>query len=1058
MKISLLKSLLLFGALIGFNVVQAQTVSGTVYDTAGPLPGASVIVKGTTNGTQTDFDGNYTLDNVASDATLVFSYIGYATQEVAVNGRSTIDITLQEDATALDEVVIIGYGQTTIKDATGAVTAVSSEDFNGGVIASPEQLIQGKTSGVQITQSSGEPGAGIDVRIRGTNSIRSNNNPLFVVDGVPLGGNTNTGSQDVTGGEGGSSPSSNPLSFLNPSDIESISVLKDASATAIYGTRGANGVVIVTTKTGKAGGKGVWEFNTSLSISTPANDYDLLDRDEYLAAYDEFVNPTLVERTPLSALDFGSNTNWQDVITRTSASQNQNLSYSKNYGSGNIRATFGYGKQFGVIENSDFERITGRVNWTQRFLDDKLTLNLQTSVSRVNEENAFITGGGGFRGDLLGFAYVASPTTPDDPNFVSPLNVPHPSNILANYQSTGNTNRALLNGSVSYKITPELTAKVNLGYDTSDGIRKTAINGNVTGFTTGILDNGRGAVNDTENINKLLEATLSYKKEFENSVLDAVVGYSFQDFKNSGRNIRGFGFSSTNLNAMVDDLENGANLIESTIEGSYQQYGYGAGQDQVFVNRLFTANGPITDFVPTPTTNLVGIFTDTFDNTSELQSFFGRVNYTYAGKYLFTATLRADGSSNFGDENQYGYFPSAAFAWKLAEEDFIGDAFSTLKLRLGYGIVGNQEGLGYGNFVRRERYGLGTFNNDGVFNGGNPTGLGTVAFANPDLKWEETTTYNAGLDFGFNNDRLSGSIDVYRKETTDLLLNIPAAQPSPQTFFFQNIDAVNVNQGVEVTMAYDIFDTEDFFWNASFNVAYNENELQDFDGQIDAGTIYGQGLTGAFAQRLAGGRPLFSFFLRDFGGYDENGQPVSIGGIDNQFFVGEDAIPDWNAGLSTNLKYKNFDLSLYFSGQFKFSVYNNTRNAFFTAGSLRGQRNVDQQTLDDIRIGESVFAAAPVSTRFLEKGDFVRLQNATLGYDVPLSGAGIFDSMRISLTGQNLFLITNYSGLDPEVSVQSAPTNPDGTPGQLNSLPTAGIDWTSYPRPRTYTLALNFTF
>ncbi|MGB7394628.1 MAG: carboxypeptidase-like regulatory domain-containing protein, partial [Pricia sp.] len=358
MKITLIRNLMIFGAILCFGFVQAQEVSGTVSDATGPLPGASVLVKGTTNGTQTDFDGNYTLDGVPEDGTLVFSYIGYAAQEIPVGGQTTIDVTLQEDAQALDEVVIIGYGSTTVKDATGSVASVTSEDFNGGVIASPEQLIQGKTAGVQITQSSGEPGAGINVRIRGSNSIRSDNNPLFVVDGVPLGGGDTEGGQDITGGEGGTSAGTNPLSFLNPSDIESISVLKDASATAIYGSRGANGVVIVTTKSGKAGSGGVFDFQSNLSISKAANRYDLLNRQEFISAIEEF--------TPFSQndVDFGSNTDWQDVILRTSASQNQNLSYSNNYGSGNVRATLGYGKQFGVVKNSDFERLTARVNWT----------------------------------------------------------------------------------------------------------------------------------------------------------------------------------------------------------------------------------------------------------------------------------------------------------------------------------------------------------------------------------------------------------------------------------------------------------------------------------------------------------------------------------------------------------------------------------------------------------------------------------------------------------------------------------------------------------------------
>lgn len=410
MKITLLRSFLLLGAFLCFGMAKAQTVSGTVSDANGPLPGASVLVKGTTNGTQTDFDGNYTLNNVEDAATLVFSYIGYKTVEIAVNGQSSINVTLEEDAQALDEVVIIGYGQTTVKDATGSVTAVTSEDFNGGVIASPEQLIQGKTAGVQITQASGEPGAGMNLRIRGSNSIRSNNNPLFVVDGVPLSGESTTPS----GGDviNGSNATRNPLNFINPNDIESMSILKDASATAIYGSRGANGVVIITTKSGKTGQGGVWEFSSNLSISSPANEYDLFDRNEFLAA-------TASERSQeiADASDFGFNTDWQDYITRTVASQNQNLSYSRNYGSGNVRATFSYGKQFGVIEKSAQERITGRINATQRFLDDKLRLNLQASLSRVNDDAPPISGTSGASGNLIGAAYSANPTWPASSSF-----------------------------------------------------------------------------------------------------------------------------------------------------------------------------------------------------------------------------------------------------------------------------------------------------------------------------------------------------------------------------------------------------------------------------------------------------------------------------------------------------------------------------------------------------------------------------------------------------------------------------------------------------------------
>ncbi len=1032
MKISLLKSCLLAGAFLCFAWAGAQDVSGTVSDANGPLPGASVVVQGTTNGTQTDFDGNYTLSNVDAAATIVFSYIGYSTQEIPVNGQTTVSVTLAEDAQALDEVVIIGYGTTTVKDATGAVAAVNSEDFNGGVISSPEQLIQGKTAGVQITQTSGQPGAGVEFRIRGTNSVRSNNNPLFVVDGVPLAGDdTSATGQDLGVG---SSAAKNPLNFLNPADIASISVLKDASATAIYGSRGANGVVIITTKSGKGAAEGgSFEFASSLSISEPAEEYTLLNRQQFLQAITQFGGIA-------SDLDFGADTDWQDVVTRRSVSQNQNLSYAQNYGKGNIRATFGYGKQFGIVEESSLERITGRLNWTHRFFDDKLTLNAQGTVSRVNDESPPISASAGFNGDLLGAAYSANPTYPNSPGFNPGGGLINPANLLATSQALSQTDRFLGNFSAEYAFIPGLLGKVTVGYDISGSSRHSGINRDVVGLSNGTTDNGRGSLNDIDVENRLLEGTLNYNKEFENSSVDALIGYSFQDFHRSGRNVAGWGFGSSDLNQMATDLENSANAIEQTINGSYQQYGRATGSTSIFVNRLFP--DVATENIGLIPLSVRSIFADTFDFTDELQSFFARVNYSIADKYLFTGTIRADGSSRFGPDNQYGYFPSGAFAWKINEEGFLGEGVSTLKLRLGAGITGNQEGLGYGNFVRRERYA-----GAGIGNGGeiNPPGTTPLSFVNNALKWEETLSYGVGLDFGFGSDRLTGSIDVYRKETTDLLLSVPAAQPSPQPFFFQNLDATVLNQGIEFALAYDVIKSEDFNMDASFNVAYNENELQDFAGQIPAGTIRGQGLSLAFAQILAGGYPLFSYYLRQFEGFDANGQPIG----DVQTFVGEDALPDVTGGFSLNMGYRNWDLSAYLTGQFGFSVYNNTRNAFFTAGSIANGRNV---TPDVLTSGEGGNAAADVSTRFLEKGDFVRMQNATLGYNVPLTGEGLFKSLRLSVTGQNLFLITDYSGLDPEISSQPAGGD------LLNGLPTAGIDYAGFPRPRTVTFGLNATF
>ncbi len=1042
MKISLLKSLMLVGALLSFGLVEAQDVSGTVSDANGPLPGASVVVQGTTNGTQTDFDGNYTLSNVGSDAVLVVSYIGFKTQEIAVNGRSTINILMEEDAQALDEVVIIGYGTTTVKDATGSVTSVSSDDFNGGVISSPEQLIQGKTAGVNISQSSGEPGAGISINIRGSNSVRANNNPLFVIDGVPLsGGNTSPAGDSGNG----ATPVRNPLNFLNPSDIESISILKDASATAIYGSRGANGVVIITTKTGVKGvGKGKLDFDSSLSYSTPANDYPLLNRSQFLEAVTQFGGDA-------AAVDYGGNTNWQDFITRSTASTNQNVAYAYNYGDGNVRGTFGYSNQFGVVENTDLERITGRINLKHRFFDDKLTLGISGTISRVNDNVAPLSGTAGFRGDILGASYSANPTWPNNPDFNDGGAQVKPANQLAYNKNRTNTDRLLVNGSLEYAFTPELSGKVNVGYDKSESENTSVLSGKTSAL--GFEGQGFGIYNTLDRENTLLEATLNYNKDFGSSSVDILVGYSFQDFQVSGRNSQGRGFGTSDLNLMGADLRETVINAGNTIDGSYQQYSYGLNTSALIVNRLFPTVVAGEEVPYNFLRKVQAMSADLFDNTDELQSFFGRVNYTLMSKYLFTATMRADGSSRFGPENQYGYFPSGAFAWQIGEEDFVGESVSTLKLRLSAGITGNQDGLGYGNFVARQRFG-----GIGIGQDLNATtsGLTIVATDVPDLKWEETLNFNVGLDFGFGQDRFSGSVDVYRSETTDVLLKTPPASPAIDPFQFGNVDATILNQGIELSMAYDFIQSQEATFSAAFNISYNSNEIQDFAGAINTGVVRGQGLSGAFAQRFEAGYSLFSYYMAVFDGLDSSGQPTFVDqngdGVGDVFqdkiFVGEDALPDYTAGLSLNLRVKNWDLAAYFSGQFGFSVYNNTANGLFTSGSITNARNV---TTDLLTSGDAPGASADVSTRYLEKGDFVRFQNATLGYNVPLTGEGLFKSLRLSLTGQNLFLITDYTGLDPEVTVNTGSLN-------ASEVPSRGIDWAAFPRPTTITFGLNASF
>ncbi|SFC12349.1 TonB-dependent receptor [Zunongwangia sp. SCSIO 43204] len=1027
MKQGLLRISLFLLAVLSFSFAKAQTVSGTVTDGSMPIPGVNILVKGTSNGTTTDFDGNFTLNDVANDAVLVFSFVGFSQQEVPVNGRSTINVTLSEDAAALSEVVVIGYGSTTVKDATGAVATVSAEDFNQGVISSPEELIQGKTAGLQITTTSGEPGGGVNIRIRGTSSVRGGNNPLFVVDGVPLAGNeVSSGGDDVGFG---SSSAKNPLNFLNPADIESMSVLKDASATAIYGSRGANGVVIITTKSGR-GSKGRLDYGTTLSLASPANEYDLLDRDEYLSAVEELGGD-------LAVLDQGGNTDFQDEITRTAFSQIHNLSYADSYNTGNYRASLSYADQEGIVENSALERLSGRFNITQRLFNDKLKLNLQSTLSRVNDTRAPISNNAGFQGDLLGSAYQANPTFPADPDFQPLGSIINPLALLKFTSDQSETDRVLLNFSADYEIFEGLDAKLNLGYDTSESNREAAISGGLTGIQSGVPGNGRGNLNQVESINRLMEFTLNYQKMFENSKFEALVGYSFQDFERKGYNVSGFGFQSEDLGAMTSSLSAANNILRNNISGSYQQYGYDP--NGFFVTRLFP-NIATEDLTSPSGIGPTSVAYDSFNTTDELQSYFARVNYELAGKYLFTATVRADGSTRFGGNNKYGVFPSGAFAWQLAEEDFIPETFSTLKLRLGYGITGNQE-IPYNQYTVRERYaGFGIQDNGNI----NRPGVTQVSFANPDLQWEETSQTNLGLDFGFMQDRLSGSLDFYYKNTTDLLIQVFSAQPSPQPFVYQNLDAHVINKGVEFAIDYNIVDNDDWFWNFGFNIAYNDNMVEDYAGQNRTGEINGQGLTGAFAQLLAGGQPLFSYYLREFGGFDETGQSIYPAG-DVQSFIGKSALPTTNVGISTRAEYKNWDLSIFMAGQYGHYIYNNTENAFFTKGALNNGRNVTRNVVDN---GEAASNAPDVSTRFLEKGDFLRMQNATLGYNFDLNEGSMFNTLRLYLNGQNLFVITDYSGLDPEVDTNKA----------LNGIPSAGIDYTAYPKPRTFTFGLNVSF
>jgi len=971
------------------------TVKGKVLsaeDNTG-LPGVNVIIKGTTNGTVTDINGDYSIEVPSENTVLVFSSVGFIQEERTVGTNTVINVTLNVDIKELSEIVVIGYGQVESKDATGAVTSIKEEDFNKGVISSPEQLIQGRTAGVQITSSSGEPGAGINVRIRGTSSVRSNNNPLFVVDGVPLSGD------DVSGGVSdvgfGRTAPKNPLNFLNPNDIASIDILKDASATAIYGSRGANGVVIITTKSGKSG-KDVLNYSYNFGVSNITKKYDLLEPNVYLDAYETFNGAAARD-----ALDGGAETDWQDVIFRTAYTNSHNLSYGGGSEDSNFRFSLGYMDQEGIIENSGLTRYTARFNGSKSFIDDRLTISTQVTISDTKDDNVPITDNSGFEGDLLGAALKANPTLPirdSNGDFIQLSNSePNPAAMLALSKDFTNTLRALGNISAELKIINDLTFKTVIGIDRSMSNRTAAFSRDLNA-ATGILDKGRLFINDISIKNTLWENYFTYDKTFDNVKLNAVLGYSYQKFERSIRDSETTNFRTNDLDLMINNW---------------------ASADMSLGNTIVGRNSSAT--------------------IDELQSYFGRINLSYASKYLLTLTLRADGSTKFGSGNKYGYFPSAAIKWRLAEEGFLPDLFSDLSLRAGYGLTGNQE-IPHNLYQERQRYRDWDIASGGNIDGG---GLETVAFANPNLKWESTSQLSVGLEYGFVNNRIRGSVDYYYKNTNDLLIQITSAQPAVQPFVWTNLDADVINQGIELFVEADIL-TGDFSWNINANYAYNKNEVKNYSGLINTGEINGQGLTGAFAQRIAEGQPLFAFFLRKFAGFDNEGISVYEDG-DFQQFVDASPIPTSTAGLTNNFYYKNFDLSFFFTGQFGHYVYSNTANAYFTAGALANGRNV---TKDVVGNGESNLNAPDVSTRFLEKGDFVRLQNVSLGYTIDTENINAISRLRLYVTGQNLLVFTSYSGQDPEVNVNKS----------LNNVPSLGIDYTPYPRSRTIVFGVDISF
>jgi iron complex outermembrane receptor protein len=1008
MKIKLLKQFMFVAIMLCASVIFAQTVSGTVTGDDGPLPGVNVIVKGTSNGTATDFDGNYSIDIASADAILEFSFIGFSTQEITVNGQTVINVELLPDAQALDEVIVsIGYGSIRKKDATGAVETLKPDDFNQGVTSSPQQLLQGRVAGVNVTSASGEPGGATSIRIRGATSIRAGNNPLVVVDGVPLDGrNTSPGS----GGVGfGSSQATNPLDFINPDDIASIDVLKDASATAIYGSRGSNGVIMITTKRGRVGKTEV-TLSAYGGVSNAANTPDILDGPSYAAA--------LVSEGGATGNDFGENVDAMDAILRTGITQNYALGFSGGNERDVYRVSFGYLDQEGVVENTGLQKYTANFNNTFKMMDDKIKIDTKILYNFNHNDRAQITDDAGHAGNLIGSALMWNPTQAlrnadgsirqgYDGSYDNgqPALTLNPLALLEYNNDYIETSRIVGSIAASYEIIDGLTYKFMFGVDRSESTRRASqsrfldVNGVRLEPSSG-LNGGNASVNQIYLFSKLFEHTLEYQTDINDDIdLNAIVGYAYQELSSRGDNA--FGENIDIDPGSAEDFLGG--FSERTIS-SYK------------------------------------------DPSVELQSFFGRVNMSFYDKILFTATLRADGSSKFGENNKYGYFPAFAAAWRIGDEDFSGDFFDDLKLRAGWGQTGNQE---FPAGAAQERFAIG-------FDANGNTTATLVNVANPDLKWETTTTFNFGIDFGLLNNRLWGSIDYFNKNTEDLLFQQDVIQPAPATKFWVNLDGQNVNSGVEITLNGRVIQQEDWDFDLSANVSFLNNELKDFpfdDDAFQTGNIDGPGLSNPRSQRLADGQPINVYKLAVFRGFDGTGNPVyddGNGGLTQdanlyKTFVG-DPNPDVLVGFNAYLRWRNLNLKANFNGQYGAMIYNNTANATFIKSNLNASRNIAPSSVGN---GETVSVVNAISTRFLESGDFLRLSDLTLSYNferdmLPEQISGI----RLYATGQNVFIITDYTGFDPEVNQNKA----------ADGIPSYGIEYQPYPRSRTFSFGVNFTF
>lgn len=986
LQASVLFALLLFSQLA---YSQNKTISGKVIDSrdGSAVAGVNINAKGTSTSTQSSSDGTYQITVEGSVTTLIFSSVGFTTLEIPLNGRTAVDAALIINNSSLAEVVVIGYGTTRKKDLTGSVSTVTSKDFQKGAISTPEQLIAGKVAGVSIISNGGAPGSGSSIRIRGGSSLNASNDPLIVVDGVPL-------------DNGGISGSANPLSFINPNDIESFTVLKDASAAAIYGTRASNGVILITTKKGRSGKVKV-SFNSINSISSVTKQVEVLNADQVRAIVNEL--GTTAQKSYLGT----ANTNWQDEIYQNAFASDNNISITGGISKLPYRLSVGYLNQEGVLLTDKLQRTSVGLTLNPLFFDNhlKVDINLRGSAQKTR----FADQG------AIGAAVYFNPTQPVRSNSKrfggyfewlddltgnpDPMTGRNPVGMLTERFNEGNAKRSIGNIQFDYKLHffPDLRVNLNLGYDISEGKGTIFVSDSAgIGFVQGV---GRGTNNEyrQKKTNKILEFYLNYVKDIPSikSRVDLMGGYSFNNYQTTNYHFASF-------------YANGTKIPDTDPD--------------------FPFNKP--------------------ENT--LISYFGRLNYTLNDKYLLTATLRRDGSSRFAPENRWGLFPSVALAWKLREEDFLRNnkIVSDLKLRLGYGVTGQQDGIADYQFLAVyaqsdffASYPFGVEYNQ-MFR---PSGY------NANIKWEQTATTNLAIDYGFLDNRITGSIDFYHKKTNDLLTRVPvAAGTNFSAFMLANVGDMT-NKGVEFNINGQPIRNRDMVWDISFNATYNKNEIKNLTVIPNDPNYIGYPSTGiagtqGFAFLNAVGGPKNTFYLYHQV-YDQNGRPieglfedVNRDGILNEQdkYKGKQADPNLFFGLSTNFSYKKWNAGFTMRASFNNYVYN---NIFSNNGRLNQVLPAYKLGNASINYLETGFKGNTeqqlLSDYYIQNASFLRMDNLNIGYNFGSIAKNVA-TLRLNLSVQNVFVITKYEGLDPEIR--------------------NGVDAQFYPRPRIIALGINLDF